>query len=189
MALIVVGGQTKHVGKTALLCEIIRHFVSARWTAAKITPHFHQSEQCVFVASGTGWTIWEQSASDAQVDTARYLKAGAVRSLLVSAEPESLAVACAALKAQISASGNAIIESTAGAELLAPDLFLLVVSPGEHEIKASASEQLARAHALVVSAEAQTGIAVDYPEHIRTFSTFKNGIDARLAKTVEELLE
>jgi hypothetical protein len=116
------------------------------------------------------------------------LKAGAVRSLLVSAEPESLAVACAALKAQISASGNAIIESTAGAELLAPDLFLLVVSPGEHEIKASASEQLARAHALLVSAGAHTSSAVEYPEHIRTFSGVRNGIDVRLAKMIDELL-
>lgn len=188
MALIVVGGQTKHVGKTTLVCEIIRRFVSARWTAAKITPHSHEPDECALLASGSGWTIWEQNSSHTQVDTTRYLKAGAMRSLLLSAESESLAAACAALKTEISASGNAIVESTAGAELLAPDLFLLVVNPGSQELKASAREQIARAHALVVNAEAQTGSPGGDSEHIPIFSTFKNAIDVRLAKIVEELL-
>ena len=188
MALIVVGGQTKHVGKTTLVCEIIRHFVSAHWTAAKITSHSHEPQECASVASGSGWTIWEQSASDLQTDTTRYLEAGAVRSLLVSAESESLSSACAALKVEISGNENAIVESTGGAELLASDLFLLVVNPGTEEIKASASEQLERAHALVKSAEARTRSAVEYPEHIPTFPRVTNGIDVRLAKMIEELL-
>lgn len=188
MALIVVGGQMKHAGKTTLVCEIIRHFVSARWTAAKITSHFHEPRECARVASGSGWTIWEQSASNSQMDTARYLEAGAARSVLVSTESESLALACAALKAEFSGKENAIVESTAGAELLAPDLFLLVVNPGSGEIKASASEQLAKAHALLVSAEVHTSGAVGYPEHIRTFSRVRSGIDVRLAKMIDELL-
>lgn len=188
MALIVVGGQTKHVGKTTLVCEIIRHFVSAHWTAAKITSHSHEPQECAPVASGSGWTIWEQSASDLQTDTTRYLEAGAVRSLLVSAESESLSSACAALKVEISGNENAIVESTGGAELLASDLFLLVVNPGSEEIKASASEQLARAHALIKSAEAHTRSAAEYPEHIPTFPRVTNGIDVRLAKMIEELL-
>ena len=189
MALIVVGGQAKHVGKTTLVCEIIRHFVSAYWTAAKITSHSHEPQQCASVASGPGWIIWEQNASGSRMDTARYLEAGAVRSLLVSAESESLSSACAALKAEVSGNENAIVESTAGAERLAPDLFLLVVNPGSEEIKTSASEQLARAHALIVSAEAHTGGAVEYPEHIPTFSGVRNGIDVRLAKMIDELLK
>ena len=188
MAVIVVGGQTKHVGKTTMVCEIIRHFVSAHWTAVKITSHSHEPQECAPVVSGSGWTIWEQSASDSHVDTTRYLEAGAVRSLLVSTESESLASACAALKAEVSAKENAIVESTAGAELLAPDLFLLLVNPGSEEIKASAREQLARAHALIVSAEGHTSSAVEYPEHIPTFSMVTNGIDVRLAKMIDELL-
>lgn len=189
MALIVVGGQTKHVGKTMLICEIIRAFVSARWTAAKITPHLHEPEQCALIASGSGWRIWEQGASSPRVDTARYLNAGAVRSLLVSAESENLAVACAAFKAEISPNGNAIVESTAGADVLDPDLFLLVVDPRSREFKASANEQLARAQAVVMSAEAQSTGGVEYPEHIRTFSKLEKGIDLRLARMIEGLLE
>jgi hypothetical protein len=189
MALIVVGGQTKHVGKTTLVCEIIRRFASARWTAAKITSHSHQPQECAPIASGTGWTIWEQTASDAQVDTARYLKAGAVRSLLVSAESESLASACAALKAEFPANENAIVESTAGAEVLAPDLFLLVVNPESQEFKSSANQQLARAHAIVVNSPVQRISVVESVERALIVQTVEAGIDPRLASAIEGLLK
>src|SRR5579884_3578104 len=188
MALIVVGGQSKHVGKTTLVCEIIRHFGNVRWTAAKVTSHSHHPEQCVRVASGPGWTIWEQRAGNSLVDTVRYLNAGATHSLLLCAESESLAQACVALKMELSRCGNAIVESTAAANLLAPDLFLLVVNPESQEIKPSASEQLAHAHAIVVSTEAQTSSAFESPNHMLTFSTFKSGIDARLGDMIQELL-
>ena len=189
MALIVVGGQTKHVGKTALVCEIIRRFVSARWTAAKITSHSHKPHECAPVASGSDWTIWEQSASDSQVDTARYLKAGAVRSLLVSAEAESLASACAALKAEFPANENAIVESTAGAEVLAPDLFLLVVNPENQEFKSSANQQLARAHAIVVNSPVQRMSVVENVERALIVHAMQAGIDPRLASLIEGLLK
>ncbi len=188
MALIVVGGQAKHVGKTTLVCEIIRHFGNVRWTAAKITSHSHDPEQCVRVASGPGWTMWQQSAGDSRVDTARYLNAGATRSLFLCAESESLARACAALKMELSACGAAIVESTAGAKLLAPDLFLLVVNPASDKIKASASEPLARAHAVVVNTDAEMSTGVEFPNRMLTFSTLKNGIDVRLADMIQELL-
>lgn len=188
MALIVVGGQSKHVGKTTLVCEIIQRFVSARWTAAKITSHFHEPEQCVLVASGAGWQIWEQRTDNAQTDTARYLAAGAVRSLLVSTEPEGLVAACSALKVEIS-NGNAIVESTAGAQILAPDMFLLVVDPESEEIKASAREQLLRAHALVVSSREQTIRTVDNPQRVPILQALEAGIDAGLASTIERLLK
>jgi len=188
VALIVVGGQTKDVGKTTLVCEIIRHFVSSRWTAAKITSHFHEPEECVLIASGAGWRIWEQSAGNAQTDTARYLEAGAVRSLLVSAQLGGLAAACSALKTEISPNGNAIIESTASAQMLAPDMFLLVVDPENQELKVSACEQLLRAHALIVSSRTRSSRAIDNPHRVPVVRALDAGIDAALASRVERLL-
>ena len=189
MALIVVGGQTKHVGKTTLVCEIIRRFVSAHWTAAKITSHSHKPQQCVLVASGSGWSIWEESANDSQVDTARYLQAGAVRSLLVSAESEGLASACAALKAEFPANENAIVESTAGAEVLAPDMFLLVANPENQEFKSSARQQLALAHAIVVNSRMQRISLVENVERDLVVHAMQAGIDPRLAGLIEGLLK
>lgn len=188
MALIVVGGQTKHVGKTTLVCNIIRHFASARWTAAKITSHLHAADDCRPVACGTGWNICEQRERDSQADTARYLNAGALRSLLVCAESGKLANACSALKNQVLTGGNVIVESTAAAELLAPDLFLLVVNPDSQEFKASASEHLAHAHTLVVSAEAGNRRLAELPD-LPTFRNLENGFDARLGSMIEKLWE
>jgi len=186
MALIVVGGQTKHVGKTTLVCEVIRHFADARWLAAKVTPHFHAQEQPVL--SGLGWKICEQHAANLDVDTGRYLAAGAVRSLLVSSESGSLSDACAALRKEVVTSPNAIVESTSMAHLFAPDLFILVVNPEDQEIKPWVQEQLARAHAVVVSSKAQGNSKFEYPEHLARFQMFESGIDAGLARMLKRLL-
>lgn len=187
MALIVVGGQAKHVGKTTLVCDVIRHFADARWLAAKITPHFHAQQQPV-LSSGSGWIICEQHAADLDVDTGRYLAAGAVRSLLICAELRSLSDACAALKKEVVASPNAIVESTSAAHLLAPDVFILVVNPDDQQIKPSAREQLALADAVVVTSKAQGNSKTEYPEHLARFQMYESGIDAGLATMLKRLL-
>src|SRR5690349_17317247 len=138
MSLIVVGGQAKHVGKTSLVCSIVQHFVCRQWTAAKITSHLHEGTDCKQLRSGSGWSICEQVSGGRNSDTARYLKAGAVRSLLVCAESKVLLAACAALKSEVSSSANAIVESTSAAELLIPNLFLLVLNPEAQEFKRAA---------------------------------------------------
>jgi hypothetical protein len=42
MAIIVVGGSNRGVGKTALVCGLIAALPDYRWTAVKITTHSHQ---------------------------------------------------------------------------------------------------------------------------------------------------
>lgn len=41
---IVVGGNARHVGKTTLICAIIRAFPQLEWQAVKVTPHEHLNE-------------------------------------------------------------------------------------------------------------------------------------------------
>ena len=41
MAIIVVGGSNRGVGKTTLVCGLIRALTEYRWAAVKITPHLH----------------------------------------------------------------------------------------------------------------------------------------------------
>ena len=126
--------------------------------------------------------------SAAPADTARYLRAGAVRALLVCAESGSLSAACSALMKEIGASANTIVESTAGAQILAPDMFLLVVDPESQEFKASAREQLQRAHALVVSSRANWA-GLDTPEAVPIFQCSGLGIDQALTTAIEGLLQ
>jgi hypothetical protein len=188
MALVVVGGQTKDIGKTTLVCQIIRQFVFARWTAAKITSHIYDAEDCKSIASGRGWKICEQRLRDSNADTARYLKVGAIRSLLVCAESGSLEKACSAFKNELSGTANVIVESTAAVPLLAPDLFLLLTNPTSADFKAAAAKQLARADALV-SVEAKSIEAAGRAEEIPMFQSFEDRLDPALAKMIDRVCE
>ena len=75
MAIIVVGGSSRGVGKTALVCGLIASLPEFRWTAVKITGHKH----------GKPEPVWEETTAGQGSDTARYLAAGARWALLVSA--------------------------------------------------------------------------------------------------------
>src|SRR5579862_5177654 len=146
MPIIVVGGQAKDVGKTTLVCNIVSAFRERGWTAVKISDHRHDVSDCKLLAEGSGWCIREQLERDDTSDTARYLRAGSMRALLVQAEEGALRNAVAALHPFLS--GNAIIESNRAVEFLSPDLFLLMVD-AERDLKPSAQSQLQRADALV----------------------------------------
>jgi hypothetical protein len=149
MALIVVGGQTKNIGKTTLICNIIAAFRQFHWTAVKITVHFHEPEGGELLAQGLGWSIWQQGSAERDSDTARFLNAGAERALLVRADEEHLEKACATLQEQFS-NRNWIVESSSAATYLEADLSVLIIDPARTEFKDSARKQLASADVLVV---------------------------------------
>jgi hypothetical protein len=149
MALILVGGQTKNIGKTTLICNIVAAFRQFHWTAVKITAHLHQPEGCELLAQGVGWSIWQQHHIEARTDTGRFLNAGAERALLVQAEHENLDEPCVMLEQQFSAR-NWIVESSSATTCLHADLSLLIVDPTQADFKDSAQKQLATADVLVM---------------------------------------
>src|SRR5208282_1655489 len=75
MAIIVVGGSSRGVGKTALVCGLIAALPEFRWTAVKITTHDY----------GKPKPIWEETRAGQETDSARYLAAGAERAFLATA--------------------------------------------------------------------------------------------------------
>jgi molybdopterin-guanine dinucleotide biosynthesis protein len=62
--IVVVGGSSRKVGKTTVMCEIINVTREAGWTALKISPHDHQPGHFG--------------------DTDRYIAAGAVKAQLMN---------------------------------------------------------------------------------------------------------
>ena len=42
--ILVVGGNARGVGKTTLICAILRAFPQGQWRALKVTPHHHLQE-------------------------------------------------------------------------------------------------------------------------------------------------
>jgi hypothetical protein len=118
MAIIVVGGSGRGVGKTALICGLIRALPEARWTAVKITSDAH----------GLPAPIWEETAAGQESDTGRYLTAGARRALLVTAPNETLSQTVQQILGECSRQGGVIFESNRVLQHLRPDVCLAAAS-------------------------------------------------------------
>ncbi|MFQ5778201.1 MAG: hypothetical protein ACE5IP_09360 [Terriglobia bacterium] len=157
MALIVIGGHTRSIGKTQLVVEIIRAFPEVRWTAAKITQYGHgvcsmNGTACGCAVDEHAFAIEEETDTTSGTDTARFLAAGAARALWVRTKQGRLAEAMPALRAEIATAPNVIVESNTLLHFLQPDLYLPVLDFSREDFKASAREFLDRADAFVVLA-------------------------------------
>jgi hypothetical protein len=81
---IIVGGHTRSIGKTQLVCDLIAAFPQEKWIAGKITQYGHgvcaqNGENCDCAPDEHVCAIsWEKNASD--TDSGRFLAAGARRS-------------------------------------------------------------------------------------------------------------
>lgn len=135
MAMIVVGGSGRGVGKTTLICGLIAALPEFGWTAVKITGHAHQPSD-----------VWEETAAGQGTDTARFLLAGAKRALLVSAAHEDLPMG--EIRSALGTDRYVIFESNRVADCLQPDLCLAVVGRQE-DVKNSFRSFAGRADAVV----------------------------------------
>ncbi len=150
MAMVVVGGSGRGVGKTALVCGVIRTLPEFAWTAVKVTDHEH----------GLPEAIWEDrgQAAGPETDTARYLAAGARRAFLLAAEDEELPHLLEELWARLERDAHVIVESNRVLRYVRPDAFLAVRGDTDAAMKASLREVEGRVDAWVVSAE-RDGVA------------------------------
>lgn len=181
MALIIVGGQAKNVGKTTFICNIICAFPDLKWTAAKVSNHSHVAENCEVLMKGSQWRILQQNPGADHNDTARFLKSGASRALLVEADNNSLEEACTFLMQEISAAAAVIVESASAAEFVRYDLLFLLVDASQVDFKNSAKEQLDRADALVIrDSVSRVGQPVCSSTEIPMFRAFPDHLDPAL---------
>ena len=145
MAIVVVGGQARNVGKTSLVANLIKAIPERRWTAVKITPHEHD------LPPDANYSIQEESDTSGDCDTARYLRAGARRALLLRARPGCLADAMPELRRELGRADDVILESNSVLEFLEPDLYLAVLDPAIADFKSSARHFLQQASAVVLN--------------------------------------
>jgi len=160
MALLVIGGHTRNIGKTQLVVEIIRAFPEAAWTAVKITQFGHgicslNGENCHCAVDEHTFAVEEERDASGRGDTCRFLAAGARRSIWARTKQGRLAEALPALRRELESAPNAIIESNSVLHFLRPDLYLPVLDFSNPDFKDSAREFLDRADAYVVLASAR----------------------------------
>lgn len=155
MALVVVGGHSRSVGKTSVVAGLISALPEFEWTAVKITQYGHgicsaNGQACDCATGDHSWAISEEHDRAGNSDTSRFLKAGAVRVFWVRTEQGRLAEAMPTLRRRIEGARNVIIESNSVLKFLRPDLYLTVLDPATADFKNSAREFLDRAHAVIL---------------------------------------
>ena len=162
MAIVVIGGHSRSVGKTSVMAGLISALREYDWTAVKITQYGHgvcaaDGSSCDCVTDDHSWAISEEKERSGESDTSRFLSAGAAQALWVRTEQGRLAEAMPALRRRLETARNVMVESNSVLKFLRPDLYLTVLDPDTEDFKTSAREFLDRAAAVILHDRSKAG--------------------------------
>jgi molybdopterin-guanine dinucleotide biosynthesis protein len=192
VALVVVGGHTRNIGKTTLVAQILSATTEMQWTAMKITQYGHgvcsaNGEACDCATDDHSLAVSEERSRDSGTDTSRMLVAGANKVLWVRTQQGSLAEAMPRIRKEIAASANVLIESNSILRFIRPDVYVAVLDPKVADFKPSALRYLDRADAIFtpegtdLKADAWPGVAPSILRNKAVFALREDGLmeDAR----------
>jgi len=160
--IVAVGGLTSEVGKTTLLCDLLRAFPG--WEAIKTTRGHYRScgkdphtccvsdllEDEPVIRSGRELTYSPGK------DTGRYWDAGAANVHWVIATDTQVATGIRDAVSRVKA-GGVFIEGNSFTEYIDTDFFVMVVRPDDLRIKTTARRALSRVAAFYFSTETGSG--------------------------------
>ncbi len=154
--LLVVGGHSRNIGKTSVVEGLIRALPECHWTAVKVTQYGHgmcstagEPCSCEVIDYEHPFAVSEEHGNPEKTDSARYLAAGARRSLWVRTAQGQLGHAMPAIRDAVASAENAILESNSILQFLQPDLYLVVLDFAQQDFKPSSLHYLDRADALI----------------------------------------
>jgi hypothetical protein len=160
---IVVGGHTRSIGKTQLVCDVISAFPGVGWIAGKITQYGHgvcaqNGENCDCAPEEHVCALDWEICPDTGTDSARFLAAGARRSFWLRTKQDFLAEGLPLFRAALEEARTVsygglppvIVESNSLLRFLKPSLYFAVVDPSKEDFKDSARAVLDRADAIVL---------------------------------------
>jgi molybdopterin-guanine dinucleotide biosynthesis protein len=157
MAIVVIGGHSRSVGKTSVVAGLIAALREREWTAIKLTQYGHgicsrdgQPCDCAVEDQEHSYAFTEEAERSGETDTSRFLLAGAQRALWVRTRQGNLAEAMPRLRRELARAANVILESNSVIRFLQPDLYLVVLDPANPDFKPSAREFLDRADAAIL---------------------------------------
>ncbi len=170
MALVVVGGNTRNIGKTSVVAGLIAALRERDWTAIKITQYGHgicsaDGKACDCATADHTIAFTEERDRSGTSDSSRYLVAGAKRSLWVRTQQGELFEAMPRLRREIAAAGDVIVESNSILQFLKPDLFLSVLDPAVEDFKRSARRYLDRADLILMTR--RSGDVASWPDDLK----------------------
>jgi hypothetical protein len=156
MAIVVIGGHSRSVGKTSVVAGLIAALPELNWIALKITQFGHgicsaDGKPCDCDTGDDHFrALSDERELDGQSDTSRFLVAGAKRSLWVRTRQGRLGDAMPDIERKIAGAENVIMESNSVIRFLKPDLYLSALDTETEDFKDSAREFLDRADAVIL---------------------------------------
>jgi hypothetical protein len=156
MALVVIGGHSRSVGKTSVVAGLIAALPEFHWTAMKITQFGHgicsaDGKPCDCATTDDHFkALSDERDLSGESDTSRFLVAGAAKSIWVRTRQGTLGEAMPDIRRRIAGAENVIMESNSIMGFLQPDLYLTVLDAEQEDFKVSANEFLDRADAVIV---------------------------------------
>src|SRR5512146_1069005 len=156
MALVVIGGHSRSVGKTSVVAGIIAALPEFNWTALKITQFGHgicsaDGKPCDCDTGDDHFrALSDEKDRSGETDTSRFLVAGAARSIWVRTRQGRLNEAITDIERKIAGAENVIMESNSIMRFMKPDLYLSVLDADKADFKVSANEFLDRADAIII---------------------------------------
>jgi hypothetical protein len=163
MALVVIGGHSRNVGKTSVVAGIIAALPEYQWTAMKITQYGHgicskNGKQCHCASADHSWAISEERDPLGKSDTSRFLAAGAAQVYWVRTQQGRLDDAMPSIRRRLAEVRNVILESNSVLKFLRPDVYLSVLDPSTADFKVSAQKYLDQAVAVILHASSKQAV-------------------------------
>jgi hypothetical protein len=177
---IVVGGHTRSIGKTQLVCDLISALPGARFVAGKITQYGHgvcaqNGHDCDCAPDEHVSAISWETGRNQETDSGRFMVAGARKSFWLRTKQGFLSEGLPLLRSalaeveradrdsttEMGSARNLIMESNALLQFWTPALYLMVIDPRKADFKDSAQAQLDRASAIILRGELADGAMPD----------------------------
>ena len=151
-----VSGFSSNVGKTTLMCELLKHFPG--WEAIKISRGHYRScgkdpqACCISPLLKERPTIFSDCTATCveNKDTGRYWEAGACRVHWLICTNEQLQEGIDIALSRVQSDG-VFIEGTSFLKYISPDFSIMVVNPERDEIKGSAVRMIDKMNAFYLS--------------------------------------
>lgn len=155
MAIVVIGGHSRNVGKTSVVAGLIAKLPAYNWTAFKLTQFGHgrcslNGRPCQCETADHAWAITEEKDTSGKTDSSRFLIAGAKHSFWVRTAQGQLDKAIPAIQRRLNDAENAILESNSILKFIQPDVYISVLDPATEDFKSSAQKYLERADAVIL---------------------------------------
>lgn len=142
--MLMIGGSGRNVGKTTLICAIIRkYWPSTSIIGLKVTSirpgeeDFHGNHEYPL---SENFRIFEETDTSSVKDTAKMLKAGARKVYFIQTTDEQMPMAMDAFFKLVDLHSTIICETRSLRHMIKPGIFVLITDPAHSDFNAKSSE-------------------------------------------------